>query len=68
MLRSLKKEKGDNSVCLLLLDQIRAPMFHLPMIRHTFAEHSIRYCLINLLNKDTHSTSIMERGDTDPYN
>ena len=25
--------------------EIRAPMFHLPMIRHTFAEHSIRYCL-----------------------
>ena len=46
---------------------IRAPMFHLPMIRHTSAEHSIRYCLINLLNKDTRSTSIMERVDTDPY-
>ena len=45
----------------------RAPMFHLPMIRHTFAEHSIRFCLINLLNKDTRYTSIMERVDTDPY-
>ena len=46
---------------------IRAPMFHLPLIRHTSAEHSIRYCLINLLNKDTRSTPIMERVDTDPY-
>ena len=47
--------------------EIRTPMFHLPMIRHTFAEHSIRFCLINLLNKDTRYTSIMERMDTDPY-
>ena len=30
--------------------EIRAPVFHLPVIRHTFAEHStsIRFCLINL--------------------
>ena len=40
--------------------EIRTPMFHLPMIRHTFSEHSIRFCLINLLNKDTRYTSIME--------
>ena len=44
--------------------EIRAPMSHLPMIRHSFAEHSIRYCLINLLNKDTRFTSIMERVDS----
>ena len=31
--------------------EIRTPMFHFLMIRHTFAEHSIRFCLINLLNK-----------------
>ena len=43
--------------------EIRAPIFHLPMIRHTFAEYSIRLCLINLLNKDTRYTSIMERVD-----
>ena len=30
--------------------EIRAPVFHLPYIRHTFAEHSVRFCLINLLN------------------
>ena len=47
--------------------EIRTPMFHLPMMRNTFAEHSIWFCLINLLNKDTRSTSIMERVDTDPY-
>ena len=46
--------------------EIRAPVFHLPVIRHTFAEHSIRFCLINLLNKDRRST-IMEMVDTDPY-
>ena len=47
--------------------EIRAPMFHLPVIHHTFAERSIRFCLINLLYKDTRSTIIMERVDTDPY-
>ena len=47
--------------------EIRAPVFHLPVIRHTFAEHSIRFCFINLLNKDTRSIIIMERMDTDPY-
>ena len=47
--------------------EIRTPVVHLPVIRHTFAEHSIRVCLINLLNKDTRSTMIMERVDTDPY-
>ena len=41
--------------------EIRAPMFHLHMIRHTFAEHSIH------INKDTRSTSIMKRVNTDPY-
>ena len=47
--------------------EIRAPVFHLPIIRHTFAEQSIRFCLINLLNKDTCSIIIMERVDTDQY-
>ena len=47
--------------------EIRAPVFHLPVIRHTFAEHSIRFFLINLLNKDTRFTIIMERVETDPY-
>ena len=47
--------------------EIRAPVFHLPYIRHTFAEHSIRFCLINLLNKNTRSTTIMDMVDTDPF-
>ena len=47
--------------------EIRAPVFRLPYIRHTFAEHehSLRFCFINLLNKDTRSATIMERVDTD---
>ena len=47
--------------------EISAPVFHLPVIRHTFAERLIRFCPINLLNKDARSTMIMERVDTDPY-
>ena len=47
--------------------EIRALVFHLPYIRHTFAEHSVRFCLINLLNKDTRSATIMDRVDTDPF-
>ena len=46
---------------------IRAPVFHLPYIRHTFAEHSVRFCIINLLSKDTCSATIMDRVDTDPF-
>ena len=34
---------------------------------HTLAEHSVRFCLINLLNKDTSSTTIMERVHSDPF-
>ena len=29
---------------------IRRPVFHLPDIRHSFAEQSIRYCLIKRFN------------------
>ena len=47
--------------------EIRASVFHLLVIRHTFAEHSIWFCLINLLNKDTRFTMIMGRVKTDPY-
>ena len=34
-------------------------------ISHT--EHSVRFCPINLLNKDTCSATIMEKVDTDPF-
>ena len=47
--------------------EIRSPVFHLPYIRHIFAEHSVRFCLINLLNKDTRSATIVDRVDTDPF-
>ena len=47
--------------------EIRAPVIHLPYIRHTFAEYSVRFCLINLLNKDTRSATIMQKVDTDPF-
>ena len=42
------------------------PVIHLLIIRHTFAEHSMRFCIVDLLNKDTRSTMITERVDTDP--
>ena len=29
---------------------ISSPVFHLPEIRHSFAEQSIRYCLVKRLN------------------
>ena len=48
-------------------NKLNSPVFHLPVIRHTFAEHSIRFCLIHLSSKATRSTIIMEMVDTDPY-
>ena len=47
--------------------EIRAPVFHFPYIGHTFSEHSVRFCLINLLNKDRRSATIMNRVDTDLF-
>ena len=29
---------------------IRSPVFHLPEMRHSFAEQSIRYCLVKRLS------------------
>ena len=39
-------------------------VFHLHDLWHSFAEQSIRYCLINLLNKTNGSTStiIVQKG------
>ena len=31
---------------------ISSPVFHLPEIRHSFTEQSIRYCLIKRLNAE----------------
>ena len=32
--------------------ELRNPMNHLPTIKHTYAENSIRYCLIRQLNSE----------------
>ena len=32
--------------------EIRNPVYHLPNVRHTFAEQSLRYCLIKHLNTE----------------
>ena len=45
--------------------EIRNPVYHLPNVRHTFAEQSLRYCLIKHLNMEggytdlVHSTSFI---------
>ena len=36
--------------------EVQNPVFHLPDIRHSFAEQSIRYCLIRQLNAENSST------------
>ena len=38
--------------------EIRNPVFHLPAIKHKFAENSLQYCLIKLINEE-HSFSMM---------
>ena len=38
--------------------EIRNPVFHLPAIKHKFAENSLQYCLTKLINEE-HSFSMM---------
>ena len=45
---------------------IRSPVFHLPDIRHSFAEQSIRYCLIKRLNAEKSRMDIVH--NTSFYN
>ena len=45
---------------------IRSPVFHLPEIRHSFAEQSIRYCLIKRLNAEQSRVDIVH--NTSFYN
>ena len=45
---------------------IRSPAFHLPEIRHSFAEQSIRYCLIKRLNAEKSRVDIVH--NTSFYN
>ena len=39
---------------------IRKPKFHLPIIRHVFAEQLIQYNLIRIINDDIESVGIMD--------
>ena len=45
---------------------IRSPVFHLPDIRHSFAEQSIRYCLIKRPNANKSRMDIVH--NTSFYN
>ena len=38
--------------------EIRNPVFHLPAIKHKFAENSLQYCLIKHINEE-HCFSMM---------
>ena len=40
--------------------ELRNPKSHLPTIKHTYAENSIRYCLIRQLNSEVTSASTVE--------
>ena len=46
---------------------IRSPTFHLPLIRHKFAENSLRYCLIKQLNREKCSFLITAKVHTHSY-
>ena len=39
---------------------IRNPKFHIPLIRYVFAEQTVQYYLINLLNKNTDASDIID--------
>ena len=38
---------------------VRNPKFHLPLIKHSFAEQQVQYCLIKLLNEDREAEDII---------
>ena len=38
---------------------VRNPNFHLPSIKHSFAEQQVQYCLIKLLNEDREAEEII---------
>ena len=45
----------------------RSPTYHLPLIRHKFAENSLRYCLIKQLNRERCSFLITAKVHTHTY-
>ena len=47
--------------------EIRSPTFHLPLIRHKFAENTLRYCLIKQLNREKCSFLITAKVHTHSY-
>ena len=47
--------------------EIRSPVFHLPVIIHKFAEHSLRYCLIKQLNREKCSILITSKVHTHSF-
>ena len=47
--------------------EIRKTTFHLPKIRHEFAEQLIEYCLINYLNKEEDVISITTKVFTHSF-
>ena len=47
--------------------EIRSPAFHLPLIRHKFAENSIRHCLIKQLNREKCSILITAKHSYQGY-
>ena len=42
-------------------------IFHLPVIKHKFAEHSLRYCLIKQLNREKCSILITSKVHTHSF-
>ena len=47
--------------------EIRSPVFHLPVIKHKFAEHSLRYCLIKQLTREKCSILITSKVHTHSF-
>ena len=46
------------------LYDIRKPVFHLPLVKHAFAEHMLKYCLIKLMNNEQASILITAKVHT----
>ena len=47
--------------------EIRSPVFHMPLIRHKFAENLLRYCLIMQLNMEKCSVLITSKVHTHSF-
>ncbi len=47
--------------------EIRRPTFHLPLIRHEFAEHMLKYCLVNIINNEHGSLLITAKVFTHSF-